>query len=250
MRILRLTNSSDLLPSVPEHLRSTRIAESVVAELTGEPVDTAVRVFWPTEELPDIVERWIDRFEPDVLFIRAAAFCCSYESVPLRLERKLGPLGKPIARAAVKASASRVGHAGAFHAVRRLAVRTIGGDFNFEPEEATAIIEAVFRRALSHESLVPVMRGPGMARDSTGTPAGLLRAQRRNAALSAELAKMCQSLHILYAPVEDTFDASLLAEDQFHSNEAGQRRQGEMEGRAIARAWIAARDGVDPGPLE
>ena len=221
-----------------------------MAELAGEPVETVVKVFWPTPDLPDIVERWIDRFEPDVIFIRAAAFWCSYESVPLRVERKLGPVGKPLARAGVKASGSRLGHVGAFHYVRRLAGRTIGGDFNFEPAEATAIVEAVFRRALSHEALVPVMRGPGMARDSTGTRAGLLRAQRRNAELSALLAKMCQSLHIPYVPVEDTFDASLLAEDQFHSNEAGQRHQGELEGRAIAQAWIAARDGVDPGPLE
>ncbi len=242
MRILRLTNSSDVLATVPEHLRATRIAENVVAELTGEAVETEMRVFWPTPDLPDVVERWIARFEPDVLFIRAAAYWCSYESVPLRVERKLGPLGKPLARAGLKAGGSRLARVRAFQMVRRLAGRTIGGDVNFKPEEAAAIIEAVFRRALSHEALVPVMRGPGMARDSTGTRAGLLRAQRRNAELSALLARMCQSLHILYAPVEDTFDAAPLDGDQFHSNEAGQRQQGEMEGRAIADAWLAARD--------
>jgi len=244
MRILRLTNSSDVLATVPEHLRASRIAENVVAELTGEAVETEMRVFWPTEDLPEVVDRWIGRFEPDVLFIRAAAYWCSYESVPLRVERRLGPLGKPLARAGLKTGGSGLARMRAFQRVRQLAARTIGGDVNFTPAEATGLVRAVFRRALSHEALVPVMRGPGMARDSTGTRAGLLRAQRRNGELSALLAEMCQSLHIPYVPVDDTFDASLLDGDQFHTNEEGQRRQGELEGRAIAEAWLAARDGA------
>ena len=240
VRILRLTNSSDIQDSVPPDLRASAVAERVVAEATGEPVETIVRVFWPDDGLPDVVERWIDRYQPDIFFMRASAFWCSYASVPLRLQRLLPFIGKPLGDVGVWAAGSRWGESRAFRAARQLAVRTIGGDYNFEPAHVTATVEAAYRRVLSHEAVVPALRGPGFARDSSGSRSGGRRAQARNAALDSALAAMSLRLHIPYAAHDQAVEPGHLARDAFHTNAHGLRLQGELEGALIARAWLAA----------
>jgi hypothetical protein len=72
VHLLRLTNSSDTYEGVPEAQRAHRIADQLFTELTGEPVETILKLFWPDPGLPEIVERWIGRYEPDVVFMRAS----------------------------------------------------------------------------------------------------------------------------------------------------------------------------------
>ncbi|MBI2766003.1 MAG: SGNH/GDSL hydrolase family protein [Chloroflexi bacterium] len=246
MRILRLTNSSDILGSIPEPLRAHRVTEQMITELTGEPVETMMRVCWPGPELADIVHRWATRFEPDVVFMRASAFWCSYESVPLRIQRRLARIGgEHLANLGLKvAGAPAFATNPVFRAARRAALRAIGGDVHFQPAEVTANVEAVFRRVLSNESVIPVLRGPGFARDATGTERGLRRAQARNRRLDRALADMARRLGITYASPDAAFRRDHLAGDDAHTNEAGQRAQGEIEGRLIAEAWLAAMAGL------
>ena len=100
------------------------------------------------------------------------------------------------------------------------------------------------RRVIAHESVVPALRGPGFPRDASGTSAGFERARLRNEALDDALAAMAASLHIPYEPGDRAPIPGELSDDELHSNEAQHRRLGELEGRLIARAWLAARDGV------
>lgn len=241
VRILRLTNSSDVVGSIPSEQRASAICDRIIEEVTGEPVETTVRVFWPAPQLPEIVDGWLQRYEPDVLFVRASAYWCSYESLPLLLERRLPLAGHWLARAGTRTGESRWAASRPFQVARRTLVRTFGGDVHFEPGEVSGILEQVFRRAARHESLVMALRGPGFPRDVTESARGARRARIRNDSLDHALAAMCERLHVAYAPHPQDFELGQLGADRFHTNEAGQRVQGEVEARLIARAWLAAR---------
>jgi hypothetical protein len=241
MRLLRLTNSSDTFEGVPEPQRATRVAEDVFTELTGEPIETVLKLFWPEPGLPDIVDRWIARYQPDVVFMRTSMVWCAYESVPLRLERRLGRLGRPLARLGFKLGGSdAMIRSPLFRAARRLALRTIGGDVYFRPDEAAEIVGATFRRVVAHESVIPALCGPGFARDASGTAAGRARAARRNMELDQRLTELARSLRIAYTSTRLDFDPAHLAPDGFHTGVVGQRVQGELEGKLITEAWLAA----------
>ena len=120
-------------------------AEALGQEL-GTPVDVVARAIWPSPKLPSLVERWMDEEEPDLVLMRSRPYAFLYESVPLRIERALGPVGKPVARAGLKAADSPLlAHNAAFHALRTLGLRTIGGVTTYTPQEVVAVLEACVR---------------------------------------------------------------------------------------------------------
>ena len=94
MRLLRLTNSNDYNDEIPELLRGEAITRRLAAEAIGEDVETVSRAFWPSSKLPAKVAGWLDEYEPDMVFIRCAAYWVSFESLPLRIDRTLGRLGR------------------------------------------------------------------------------------------------------------------------------------------------------------
>ena len=249
MRILRLTNSADELASIPEHLRPAAITDRVVSEALGEDVETIARVFWPGPELPAIVERWLARYEPDVVLIRCASFWVCYESVPLKLQRSLGRPGAWLSRLGFRVGGNRtIASNRAARAIRQWAVRTIGGATYFTPESATDSVAAILRTVLAREATVPVVRGPGHTLNAAGNRAGLERASERNADFDRRLSELCARLHVTYAPARAAVAGpGLLLGDDVHSSIEGARIFGELEGRAIAEAWRAANSAV-PSP--
>lgn len=211
-----------------------------MAEVTGDAVETVQRVAWPGPELPAIVARWLANYEPDVVFIRIPAFWICYESVPLRLERRLGWLGRWPSRLGLKIggneafASSRVGKAS-----RKFLLRTVGGDTYFTPAQVADCIEAVLRAVLEKESVVAAVRGPGHSINSPGTARGLARAVRRSEDLDRLLTDVCHRLHVAYASARNIgHDSSLLLADELHDGPEGQRLYGEVEGALIARAWL------------
>lgn len=221
-------------------MRGHSICDRLVTDITGEPVETTLKVFWPGPGLPEVAERWAERFKPDVFFMRCSAFWCSYESVPLRLQRRVPLVGRMMGNVGLKAGGSRFAENRAFQGGRQLAVRTIGGDVHFGADEVTATVEETFRRVMKHESVVLALCGPGFARDASGSRKGLRRAQARNSACDEALLAMCQRLRIPYHQHSNEHAPHELGADIFHTNEAGQRTQGEAEGKLIAKAWLAA----------
>jgi hypothetical protein len=242
VRILRLTNSNDMLADLPPEQMGAAIAEQVVRERTGEPVETVTRVVWPSSALPGILEGWLDRYQPDVVFLRAPAYWVSYESVPLRLQRRLGPLGKWPGELGLKIGGNpRFAASRAGRAARKLMMRTIGGDTYFTAEQATSHVAAVFRAVIARESIVPAILGPGHPVDSSATSKGHERATRRVDEFDARLRAVCETLHIAFATARNVDHAdSLLRADELHEGPEGQRLYGELEGHVIADAWLAA----------
>ena len=175
MRILRLSTSDDLHPSVPDELRGYRIVERTVAAETGEPVETILREIWPEANLPDVVGAWLDRYEPDIVFLRVSSFWASYQSVPLKLRRsRLGAPGRALARAGFAAAeVPRVGHSRAFIAFRDAARRVIGGATYFTPEEVIERLTLTMRRVLRREGVLLIVRG-GLVAETAGCPAGVV----------------------------------------------------------------------------
>ena len=242
MKILRLTNSNDVASRLPASQLSAAIADETVARITGEQPDTTVRVIWPGPELPSIVGRWIERYDPDVVFLRASSFWVCYESVPLRIQRRLGLLGRGVGALGLRVGGHpAVASNPLARSLRTYAVRTIGGDTYFTPAEATAHVEATLRTVLSAESVIPVLRGPAHILNSSRNHAGYLRAQARVFDFERRLAALCGALHVSYVSARGpAADAESFLPDQTHDDLPTQRVFGELEGRAIAEAWLAA----------
>lgn len=242
MKILRLTNSNDVASRLPASQLSAAIADETIARLTGEQPDTTVRVIWPGPELPAIVGRWLERYDPDVVFLRSSSFWVCYESFPLRLQRRFGPIGRRVGALGLRVGGHpTVASNPVARTVREYAVRTIGGDTYFTPAEATAHVEATLKTILSAESVVPVLRGPAHVLNSARNHAGYLRAQARVFDFERRLAALCSTLHVSYVSARGpAADAESFLPDQTHDDLPTQRIFGELEGRAIAEAWLAA----------
>lgn len=242
MRILRLTNSDDMNETIPPALRASALAEKLIERRIGEPIETIARVIWPDPELPDIVESWLDRYQPDCVFMRTASYWVTYESVPLRLQRRAYRGTGWLARLGGAAGAnSRLASTAPFRVTRRAAVRMIGGDVYFTPEGAAATVAATLRKVVARESLVAVVRGPFNPHNSSGTEAGLARSNTRNARFDSLVGSICGELHVPYLPVRHLAEAGMQGGDEVHLNRKAQRMIAEAEAGAIVDALVAAR---------
>ena len=74
MKVLKLPTSDELAADIPDEARAYRVAERVIAERTGEPVETRLKAIWPSERLPDLVARWRDECQPDVVLVTVNPF--------------------------------------------------------------------------------------------------------------------------------------------------------------------------------
>ena len=160
MRLLFLGNSDDLNPETPEERRAPHLCAQFLSEATGQPCDVIARAIWPSPDLPDLIDRWLDRYEPDLVLFKITWFWYGYESVPIRIERVLGRLGRPIAAVGLRAAATpTVGHSRPFKFGRRMAHRLIGGDSPFTPKQVIEITELCLRRIIAREGTIVVAKG-------------------------------------------------------------------------------------------
>jgi len=247
MRVLRLTNSDDMNPSISADLRSPAITSRRFTELTGEPCETISRVMWPRPVLPSLVERWIEEHRPDLVFLVVTSFWFTYESLPLRLERSLGPLGRPLTRAGLKAGAYRpLATSRAFHLARRAGLRWIGGATRFTTGHVVQMMEACIRTILALEELVLVVRGPQTAFSADAGSKVAARAERRWWEVERAMKQLCGQLRVEYI----SFDTPAFADasaggyqrDFAHLDAEGHEYRASLEAAAMARAWQAAGD--------
>jgi hypothetical protein len=243
MKLLRLGNSTDMDANIPEKERSAWLSAQVFAEATGELPEMTVRSIWPTAQLPERVEAWLDEYEPDLVFFLVNAFWFTYPSVPLRLRRLFGPSGDAVSRLGFKIGRNPTfTRRRLFQFLRRWTVRAIGGDTHFTPESVLATVEACMRTIVAREDVVLVVRGP-LA--SHGIEVGGRTQRRSDAAwrqVDSGLRKLCASLHVEYAGLDTPLDTrgSLSAADLVHPDAAGHRYRAEMEGMLMARGWARA----------
>ncbi|MFN0095986.1 MAG: hypothetical protein ACKVVT_14580 [Dehalococcoidia bacterium] len=244
MRILRLTNSDDLQGHIPPEQRSAWLSATAMEAEFREPVDVVSKVLWPNDRMPAAVKRWVSEVEPDLVFVRVASYWVTYESVPLRLRRRLGRVGQGLADAG-KATArmSWLSQRGFYHFGRSWLLRAIGGDPEFTVDEVVERLETAFRQILLDESIVLVVRGPLTPFNTSGTRAGAARAERRMRQLDERVRQLCAALRVPYVSVsgrEDPTDRSVRLGDRVHRNAAGHARVAEWETEALMGAWSQA----------
>ncbi len=224
-------------------MRSPAVAERVISESLGEPVETVVKTMWPTPSFPGVLGRWLDQYDPDVVFVRLSSFWVAYESVPLRIQRKLGRAGTPVAAAGLKlGDRPWLVERGVYKAGRKLVVRTVGGDTHFTPQEVGEVFDAVFRRIAAKESIVPVVRGTNLLLNSAGTRGGMQRTKQRVAALNHETEAACirHGVSFFPEPPAEALSESRLG-DELHDSASAHERLGIDDANAILEAWQVAK---------
>jgi len=247
MKILRLGNSDDLNPAVPVEDQGWYYSQNLIAAQIGEPVETVVRAIWPGPELPRLVDEWMDRYEPDLVFLKVTWFWYAYESVPRRIERLLGRAGKPIAGAALGAAKRpSLARNPGFKLGRRIAHRVIGGDTPFATSQVIAVMEEVVRRVTTRENIALLVKGTGDGRGpDDGIPGSHERFNARRIEVEGEIERFCASVHVPYIGTGRIPAASgrmdLKKSDGVHRGADSHNRMGLWEGEAMLKTWLEFR---------
>lgn len=241
MRLLRLTSSDDFLPGIPEPERAWAIAERIFEEQAGIDVETTLKRFWPTPGFDAALPRWLDELNPEMVFFLVPSYPVCYESVPLRLERRLGRAGALLNSGSQRAASSWLGNTTAFHSGRRLATRTIGGDPMLTVPEMMGYVERAVRTILKHESTFLVIRGPKTP-FGVETRAARRRSESRRQHLNRELVSLGSRFHVpvfVYeTPPHPAEDTAHVMPDRVHMNATERLRGGREEGEFMARSWL------------
>jgi hypothetical protein len=242
VKILRLTNSDDMNERVPPEQRGAAVTERVVREMLGEEVETVMRVIWPGPALADIVDSWLDRYEPDVVLVRASSYWVTYESMPVRVERRVPLLGPAMAKAVAGAGEhKRFSYGRLGPVVKRAGARLLGGEPHFTPEEAGEYLGQMMRRIAAREGLVAVMRGPAKAFDVRNTARSLKRSEARRDRFERLCEGIAKDVRVPFVSARAIQAGYELLGDGVHLGAAGQETTGRLEGEAIVAAVRAAR---------
>ena len=241
MRILRLTNSDDFTRDVAENDRGYQLVAAAMKDATGEDVETIVKVIWPADDLPDIVERWVTEYRPDIVFLKVNSYWYTYESVPLKLRRRFGRIGQAAGDAGQRATEIHwLARTRAFKKARALALSTIGGETHFSVDYVIKTVEAVSRRVLRHEDVILVVRGSrgGSERPDLPKKVEARRHARRDEGRE-RLRALCAQLNVplLMGNNRRKFDPAKRGSDGFHSNARGHADVGNFEAEGLVRIW-------------
>src|SRR5688572_16910092 len=159
VKILRLTTSNDVVQAGP----GSRVdwIQRLAAERFGEPIEIVVKPVWPDSRLPAAAERWIAQEQPDIVWMLVQSFWYEYLSVPKKLERRFGRVGKAASTAGFRAAdVPWLSRNALFRGGRRLLQRTVGGDPHFGVTELYEAVEGVARASLRDEGRQFVAWGP------------------------------------------------------------------------------------------
>ena len=244
IRILRLGNSSDLALDIASGGRAHEIAGRMVAEVSGEEVETVLRPIWPDENLPALVSKWMDEFEPDVVFLRINAVWFNSESIPLRIQRKLPFGGASIGNLAERATKRGwLNQSPIYRRLRKIALSTIGYETHFTTGEVIARMDDCIRRIVAKEGVALIVRGSFGQRDKSGTLPARIAAEHeaRRREVSDGIRAICERSHVTYLAraVRDPAYAqpSIRGSDGIHPSDHGHRLDGNDEGAALVAEW-------------
>ena len=201
-----------------------------------------MRPLWPGSRLPPLIDRWLDQDAPDFVFLKINGFWFNYESVPLRLERRMGVVGRSVARVGKRSGEiGWVSRRRAFRVLRRGLLRVFGGDTYFTPEQVVERMEQCIRQLLRKEDVLLVVRGTD-GRSHAELPRRSARAYAlRHRQVNDALRHVCEELHVPYLGGEEMLDKRQMTErlgaDRFHRGDEGHRVAGEEEAEAFLRLW-------------
>lgn len=247
MRVLRVGTSNDSSGSLPEEQRGWHIASTMLADASGEPVDTILKRAWPTAEFPEHVARWLDEFEPDVVVLQVSNFWYGHESVPLWLERKFGRAGAYLSDAGLRLGKRRwFADSRLAIASSRALVRVLPSATHFTVQQVAATMEAGMQKVLSREGPILVVRGNDhWAKLPMSTRRANNRNIQRNAAMSRAMRAICERHRTPYVERPTVSEAEMrkmLNDARWHNSADGERISGEVDGRAMVAAWRGVRE--------
>jgi len=247
VRVLLLGNSNDTGNWIASGPQRHEIVRDLLAEATGEPVEVTPRGVWPTDGITRAVEGWIEKSNPDVIYLTMASFWFNYPSVPLRARRVLRRLGPSVSDAGFRAAGSpRWGHNFAFRALRGALQRTVGGDTHFTPEEVVARITEVITMALRHEGVVLAIQGADGRTRYSHSRRSDRRQEARRQFVHRQMKDFCERHHVTYENSEIPLwklDAELRKNrvgDGLHANEAWHQHSAQLIFNTIAHALADA----------
>jgi hypothetical protein len=249
LKFLWLGNSNDN-PARPGVRPGSRRPELMVAELEaflGRPIALIIKPIWPEEVLPGIVERWMEREKPDIVWLDIAAYWISYESSPKRVSRWFGRAGE---RAA--ALGERAGHntwlaeRRTFRGLRKLTQAVIGGDPPFTTEVVVERITRCARIILRDEDVLLIIEAPRGRNNMYATKAAARRGEVRRLRVHRQLRALAAELHCGYlgsdvsmlvsAPIRD------FQKDAFHMDEQGHAISAAMDFPVLRDAVLKHRE--------
>lgn len=223
------------------------IAATKLQAALGDDVQMRARFLWPSAGMIPTAKKWLAEFEPDVLYMTIPTFWFAYESVPQRLERRFGRLGKPLASTGLRAADNpKLAHNAVFRAGRRLAHTLIGGDSHFTPGYVVGEIEKLLRTVLAeNEGLLVVIHGPQGWNAYHSSKRANRRAEARRLFVDARLRQLSTELHIPYfgtaLPLNERGIRIETTGDGLHAGEQSQEFLGDKDFRYLHEAISAHR---------
>lgn len=198
MRVLFLGNSNEALDLPAGAPRRHEVMERELAAEYGT-AEIVTKRAWPNAGFPKVLERWIGELEPDVVYLNVAEYWCLYESIPLRIERRFGKFGKPLAAAGTKAAETPwVSHNRLFRTLRQAGQSVVAGAVYFSPEEVVDRVVECVRLCLRDEKLVVVVDGQRGRRPHATTRRWRDRVEARRQFVHRRLKAECARLHVVY----------------------------------------------------
>lgn len=244
MRLLRIGNSNDEAGSVPTEQRGWQIASRLLAESSGEEVETVLKRAWPNPAFPALIARWMEEIRPDVVMFQVNNFWYGHESVPLWFERKFGRAGIALTNMGLKVGKQRwFADSRAYITLNRGLARILPSATHFTVPQVAACMEASMRKILAHEGVILVVRGNDhWAKLPMATRRANDRNIARNNAMSSAMRNICEQLRVPYIErptVQASEIGAVLDAARWHQSAEGERQSGELDGAAMLSAWKA-----------
>ncbi|MEO9256171.1 MAG: hypothetical protein ABI305_11550, partial [Tepidiformaceae bacterium] len=154
MRLLWLGASEIEARDLPSEVLTQNVAARILGDAARTEVEVETRRVWPSPAMPVAVERWLDRFKPDLVYLWVSSYpaCCA--TVPIRMRQLFGRWGESVGEAGVAAAGDGwLLHTPAYGAARWLARHTVGARSHFEPSEVVTVMDATIRIILQREGI-------------------------------------------------------------------------------------------------
>ncbi|MFN0096659.1 MAG: hypothetical protein ACKVVT_18025 [Dehalococcoidia bacterium] len=204
MKLLRLGSSQDAPGRVPGQFSLNNLIQEGLSRELGEPIEVITKPAWPNARMPEMVRRWMDEYEPDMVAMRTVGYWFMYESVPIKLRRRFGRVGKKIGDAGHNASdVPWLAFNPGFRLGRRIATRLIGGETNFTPDEVVNTLQACIKEVVRHEGTILYVNGPGgRSRHGDYSKQGIARMEARRQYVTRRMAEVCAQHRVTFIPHE------------------------------------------------
>jgi hypothetical protein len=229
LKVLRFGSSNDTVPQFVAGEPREAVIQRELEQQLGEPVIVVTKRVWPSGRFPGLVARWIEEEGPDVVTIPVLGYWFNFESVPLKLQRRLGRLGIALGNTGKRAAdIPWLAHNPVFRLVRQLAQRTVGGSTYFTCDEVIDCIGACVREVAQREGIVLIVQGPYGGQGLAGSHRkALAREESRRQIVNAGLREVCARHHVKFVEHrtnrrEMGTDFSTIG-DRLHMDDAGQR---------------------------